>query len=363
VWIVGTQVLMIGTLMAALPIDFTAEVKLFTFVILLHNCFCATQDVAIDALACNVLKQEERGIANGLMFGGAYLGQAIGGSGVLYLIPYTGLPATYIFVSAVILSVTLFIALPLQETKRAPQPARKGSALETVADDLVNFAKDAGRAIFLTRAAFVGVFFALLPGGAYALSLSLQSNLAVELGLTDERIATLSLISTVVSALSCVLGGWLSDRFGRRKMLGLFFVGTALPTLYLAWVMYHQQWIMPIDPTSPDRPQPATILVNALWIATIVFAVFNGLMYGARSALFMDITTAAVAATQFTAYMAMLNLVISYSAAWQGYVVERIGYPLTLVIDALAGLLCIGLLPFIVVKKREAGTLGSSPTT
>ena len=43
------------------------------------------------------------------------------------------------------------------------------------------------------------VLFALLPAGAMALSLSLQSNLSVELGLSDREIATLSLWSTILS--------------------------------------------------------------------------------------------------------------------------------------------------------------------
>ena len=47
-------------------------------------------DEAIDALAVNVLKEDERGLANGLMFGGAYLGKTIGGAGVLFLTPYVG---------------------------------------------------------------------------------------------------------------------------------------------------------------------------------------------------------------------------------------------------------------------------------
>jgi PAT family beta-lactamase induction signal transducer AmpG len=41
-----------------------------------------------------------------------------------------------------------------------------------------------------------------------------------------------------------------------------------------------------------------------------------------------------VAATQFTAYMAMMNLAISYSATWQGIAIEALGYPKTLLIDA-----------------------------
>src|SRR5262245_27126105 len=84
-WIVGMQVLMVATLMAAMPVDFSAQLKLFTLLILIHNVFGATQDVAIDALACNTLKENERGLANGFMFAGAYIGQAVGGSAVLYL--------------------------------------------------------------------------------------------------------------------------------------------------------------------------------------------------------------------------------------------------------------------------------------
>ena len=66
VWIVAMQVLMVATLLIALPVNFTTELKLFTTIILFHNIFGATQDVAIDALACNVLHEDERGLANGL---------------------------------------------------------------------------------------------------------------------------------------------------------------------------------------------------------------------------------------------------------------------------------------------------------
>jgi PAT family beta-lactamase induction signal transducer AmpG len=85
---------MVLSLMAALPVHFSTQLHLFTILILIHNAFAATQDVAIDALAVNVLKEDERGLANGLMFAGAYLGQTIGGSGVLLLTPHIGFQAT-----------------------------------------------------------------------------------------------------------------------------------------------------------------------------------------------------------------------------------------------------------------------------
>jgi PAT family beta-lactamase induction signal transducer AmpG len=276
---------------------------------------------------------------------------------VLFLIPYTGMPATYVFVAAVILSVTLFVVLPMKEPQRAARPAVVGSKLGAVGRELGQFARDAFRAFTGSRAAWVGVIFALLPIGAYGLSLALQSNLAVELGLNDNRIAQLNLGSTVISALCCVAGGWLSDRLGRRKMLALYVIGTAIPGFVLAWIMYRAGWIMPVDPQASGGPMPSDFLVSAFWTAVLVFSAFNGLMYGTRTALFMDITTPAVAATQFTAYMAMFNLVIAYTASWQGWMIEAWGYPVTLVFDGAAGMLCLACLPFMVTKEKTTQRL------
>ena len=346
-WIVAMQLLMVTSLMVALPVNFTTEVKLFTLLILIHNAFGATQDVAIDALAVNTLREDERGIANGLMFGGAYLGQAVGGSGVLLLTPHVGFSNTYFFVAAWILSVTLLVALPMREAKGPPRAPATDSPLAMAGRQVGRFAVDSIRAFVGTRGAFMGLVIALMPAGAYALGLALQSNLAVELGMDDTKVGLLNLWSTILSALGCVAGGWLSDRFGRRRMLALFLVGTALPTLWLASTMQQAGWIMPVAPDAPNRPVPSAALVGTFWWMVQIYSVAQGLMYGTRSALFMDVTTARVAATQFTAYMALLNLVIAYSANWQGWAVERWGYPVTLAADAGVGLLCIALFPLM----------------
>jgi MFS transporter, PAT family, beta-lactamase induction signal transducer AmpG len=48
--------------------------------ILAINVFSSLQDVAIDALAIDVLPAKERGVANGFMFGSSYVGNFIGGA-------------------------------------------------------------------------------------------------------------------------------------------------------------------------------------------------------------------------------------------------------------------------------------------
>ncbi len=130
-------------------------------------------------------------------------------------------------------------------------------------------------------------------------------------------------------------------------MLALFVVLTVIPTLWLAWTMQQAQWILPVDVLLPNRPQAGPGLVTTFWLATITFNVFQGLYYGVRSALFMDVTTRGVAATQFTAYMAMANLVISYTSWWQGLAIVRWGYPVTLAMDAAFGLVVLFLLPLM----------------
>jgi hypothetical protein len=62
--------------------------------------------------------------------------------------------------------VTLFVALPLREPASPPRPAGEGSALAQAGREIKAFVVDAARAFVGTRAALVGVLFAILPGGA-----------------------------------------------------------------------------------------------------------------------------------------------------------------------------------------------------
>jgi PAT family beta-lactamase induction signal transducer AmpG len=116
--------------------------------------------------------------------------------------------------------------------------------------------------------------------------------------------------------------------------------------------MWQAQWILPVDLKLTNRPQPSAMLIATFWMASLSFSVFQGLYYGVRSALFMDVTTKAVAATQFTAYMALSNLVITYTSWWQGQSIVRWGYPVTLALDAAAGLVVLFLLP-LMKKPRD----------
>ena len=358
-WILVTQALMAATILMLLAVPLPQSLALFTGILLLHNTFAAMQDVAIDALAVNSLADDERGLANGLMFAGASLGQAVGGSGVLYLMDRAGPGAGIVLTAVSILSITTLVVLPMKEATAQALAARAGhgEAADPTATlrwaqataEMRAFAVQAFRSFLGSRAALAGVGFALLPAGAMSLSLALQSNLAVELGMTDAGVASLSLWTNLLSGAAMVAGGLLADRFGRRRMLGLFMALQSVPVLLLAWLLWQQGYVTPREPGGP----PLDTLITMLVVCTLLFNIPYGLMYGTRSAVMMDITDPRAAGTQFTSYMAMMNLAIAFSATWQGVSIEVLGYPITLLLDALLGLCCLALLPWLVPPRAE----------
>ncbi|MGH7726095.1 MAG: MFS transporter [Candidatus Eiseniibacteriota bacterium] len=367
-WIVLMQLGLAASLLLAVPIDFATGMGLFTTVLLVHNMFGAVQDVAIDALAVNVLKDNERGAANGYMWAGYAAGQALGGAGVLYLSQIMPFRMTFVFVAAVLLLLLVTVSLPLREPKREDRPAPGVNPFVKAGRDIVDFVRDSGRAFVSSRGALVGVAFALLPTGAYALGLALYSNLAVELGMSDTDIANLGVASQMVSIFACIGGGTISDRVGRRRTLALSMIGLSIPTLALAWTLQQAGLIHAIGagavPGGPGAAVVPAAVVTTFWGLVILYQFFNGVMYSVSIALYMDVTTPRVAATQFTAYMAIANLCTSYSAVWQGQSIARFGYPATLVIDGLIGLVAISLLPFMTrtpLRKRLATPTAAAP--
>ncbi|MFP6611009.1 MAG: MFS transporter [Pirellulales bacterium] len=396
-WILGTQLMMVLTLCMCMPIELTAEnLSLITLVIMIHNMFCATQDVAIDALACTVLHEDERGLANGLMFAGQTLGIPLGGACVLYLIDginISWLPAlrdgipvqsAYWFVIGCILTVTVLVAIPMREEPRQ-RPPRDGDAFKSILNEVGSYLRVAIKSFFGSRVAFFGMLFALLPAGAIGLSLQMQKTVAVEVGFSDIDIADLEVASSILWAVMCILGGVISDRLGHLKCLAVFLALISIPTFWCGYRMQQEgmntpkrveavpgaaavlaaaQAIAPPADAEADAAPKEKIpsifaaaevppMADSFWYAVMVFSAFQGLMYGTRIAVFMRIANPDVAATQFTAYMAMMNLVTTYTAIWQGYTIMNLGYSQTLLIDGVIGLVSIALLPLLRDRRRD----------
>ncbi len=372
-WIVAAQVGMLVSLAAALsafPTGVAADgtvpgLALFTALLFTHNLFAACQDVAIDALAVNALDESERGRANGFMFGAAQLGMAIGGSGVIWLKGLVGFSIASLLVPLCLVGIlSMMLRLVAEKSLRGAAGADPvaPAGLRVVGAQIADYVTTVFRVFFTTRRGFLGLLLAVLPAGGQALTLTVSNVVTPTLGMTDDEIAFWGLVGSLAFTIACVAGGAVSDRWGRRRSLAVFASGTALPTLYLAWRFQGAGWLVPPEAVDGVWPRAEALILE--WnLAGTVFAVFMGLMYGVRSALYMDIVEPRIAATQFTASMALLNLVTVYSYWWQGKALAPAAeggwgftLPQALLGDVALGLLFLLVLPFLAPRPREVVT-------
>lgn len=335
-WIASCQALMIATLAGVAILDPTRHFDLLVALVLVHNFFSATQDVAVDALAINTLPEHERATANGFMFGGAYVGQALGGGAAMFVAGRYGFDVSLLFVSLLLASILAFVLLFVRDPTLAERAAAQATGVwKALATRVRAFLRDLATGFFRSGyGPLVGVAFALLPMGAMALAAGVGATLQVDLGMSDAQIGELSIYQTVLAAAGCIAGGWAADRLGQRKMLAAWYLSTTLPTLYLATAL-----------ASGGGPEGVT--VAQYYGASLALHWCLGMNYGTSAAVFMGLTHPLVAATQFTGYMALGNLAVSYTNLWQGALVEAKGYAMVLYVDAALVALPVLLIPFL----------------
>jgi MFS transporter, PAT family, beta-lactamase induction signal transducer AmpG len=344
-WILGCQLPMVAALLALSQLSFAGNIAVVTAIFFVHNLFAALQDVAIDSLAVNVLPEEERGLANGLMLAGMMCGQALGGPAVLFLVGQGSFSNGFLLVAGAVLSIAAFVVLPMREQlpaevagEPAPAVGLRGS-LTAMRD----FSLRSYKALTGSQGAFACLLFCLLPAGALSLNLALKTTLAVELGFSPAGLVQLTLAGSLLAACGTVVGGLLSNRVGKKRLIAFSTVAACIPTLWLMWQLQMHGHVMPTLGKQAANPG----LVQALWIAVVAYQFLAYLMIGARFAVFMDVTNPRVAATQFTTYAALNNVGLAMSASWQGKLAEAQGYPTVLAVDVAVGLLGLLILPFV----------------
>lgn len=333
VWLLATTALMAVSLSLLALVDVAESYRTVFSLVLVTNVLGATLDITIDALAVSTLEPDEVGRGNGLMFGGLYLGVAVGGGGSLYVSSAYGLSVACAHASLWMAGAFLFTLMLVRDpdASRAPQNVAPLGAFIAFNRRLFDsfFRSGSGPA--------VGLLFALMPCGAMALTYAILGTIQVDYGLEQAQIAQLAVYKTILGGLGSVVGGWLGDRFGPRRMLALFFVLTTAPTLFLA-------------------SQIATVGLEAVPIesfygAILVHGFTFGMGFGLRPGLFMRLTDPKVGATQFTALMAMGNLAISIGNYWQGWVAQRFDYATVLFLDAAVVVVPLVLLPFVHARR------------
>ena len=349
-WILLAQALMAATIGALIFFpDLAAAAGTLGWLLFVHNCFNALQDVAVDALAVDLLPEDERGRVNGLMYGSKYLGTVIGGAGLASVMEASNLQVALIAQTAA-LGLVFLLPLLLRERpgdamfhfKIALQPREIGEKDEDPLAAMLAIFKDLLKA-FSVRSTLVGAAFAVLALAPNGILGTVGANLFTRrIGWEATFYAQIEGTAYMMGLGGAVLGGFVADWFGLRRTVAVGYC--LLGALYIAFGLLEPWWDVHAVPI-------ALLYVEPILMSTAAVGSF---------ALFMSIAWPRVGATQFTAYMALLNLSTTLGQWTAGPLDARFDYQ-ELFLMCGAAQIAITVLLLLVDPNQTRRLLGDGP--
>jgi MFS transporter, PAT family, beta-lactamase induction signal transducer AmpG len=213
-YILPPQVLSASVLLGlALP-EGTPSVAAILGAVLLVNLLSATQDVATDGLAVDVLEPEELGRGNGVQVAAYRVGMILGGGLMLIIFDALGWRPTLLSLGALLLVATVPVTL-LREPP-SPTPARQEvGASRWLHESLLYWGRRPGTGAWFT-------LLVLYKAGEH-LAMGMLRTFLVDTGLGLAEVGwMLGFVGFTTGLVGALLGGWLVNPLGRRRALLVF---------------------------------------------------------------------------------------------------------------------------------------------
>ena len=226
-WILAMQLAGVCTLalLASLP----SSIPFLMIAMFVLNTIAATQDVATDGMAVELLPQRERGFANGLQVAGYRVGMVVGGGALLGLYDDIGHRGTF----AAMAVLTALASVPVL-LAREPPPVPRAKAQPSV-----HFLKLPG----IWRVMVLVLIYKFGEASAQGLIRPFLVDLKYTLDDIAWLLGTIGFVSGMAGALT---GGALIGRLGRQRALVTFAITQALSVAGYAFLAFVQPGITEI---------------------------------------------------------------------------------------------------------------------
>ena len=286
----GLTVSLVVLALTPFDVDAIAPLMVVGFV---TNAFAATQDVAVDGMAIDVLPMNERGRANAFMAFGQVAGSSSFGALCGTLLPVIGLAMTASLCAITVAAIFLFVAVVRERPGERLLPWSSGEAVarvEVAASRMIDNSLDLFRVLVLPMSLLLvaAAFAYFLRGGMVT---PVYTAFAVQdLGMSGAEYSRLASGMGFAAAVIGVAIGPYIDRFGARRFL--------MGALVTGAVCHLVAGLVADGFTDP-------VLFGCL--AAIVYIV-GQVVFITVIALFMNLCWTKVAATQFAVYMALANV-------------------------------------------------------
>ncbi len=302
-WIVPLQALTALVLLGLAVLTPSSVIGVLLGAVLIVNLLAATQDVATDGLAVELLPPEARGLANGVQVAGYRLGMIVGGGALLMVYDDIGWRGVFGAMGALIVALSVPVVL-----MREPAPVLVGVAaipavpgVEAVKGLPPHFLRrrGVGAVLLLTVVWKLGESFGTGMLRPYL------ADLGLSLADVGALLGTVGFLAGLVGAL---IGGALVGPLGRRRALVGFGVLQAGAVLLYALLA---QGTLP--------PEALSAVVAAEHVA-------SGMATAALFTCMMDWCDPRTAGTDYTVQASAVVIAQGGAAALSGYSAELLGY-------------------------------------
>jgi MFS family permease len=210
-WLLAMQSLMVISLLALMPFDVLQDYGIIFAGCVLFTALSATQDIATDALAVQLLLPTERGIGNGMQTAGGLIGNVLGGGVVLIAYGWLGWAGSMAVMAAVV-ALPLLLVLLFKE-QYAVQRAITGEHVTW--GTLVRFFRrpGMGRWLVILLCYWIGI----------SLGYGLITPMLVDIGWSLDQIGlATNVVGSLLAVGAALLAGMLIMRITRKAALSGF---------------------------------------------------------------------------------------------------------------------------------------------
>jgi PAT family beta-lactamase induction signal transducer AmpG len=257
--------------------------------------FGATQDVATDGMAVDVVPVNQQARANGLMWGSKTIGTSVSLVAGTWLIGRFGFQVAILSL-AVSVCLIMFVPLLLRERRgERLLPWTSGEASPQAArlqlDSWGPIFRSLVKVFFLPASFFMGVAVFAIHIGFGLMDTLLPVFTIQSAGWTDAGYASVfSAANVAAGLLGMVAGGVLADVFGKRRVMTAYLL--CIVVLVTTMTLGKEWW---------NTPFVITAFIGLYYTLYVFLTV-------AIFATGMELCWSRVAATQFTLYMAIANM-------------------------------------------------------
>lgn len=291
----GLTALTMALLAGVEPRDALLLVAAGTFV---ANLLAATQDIATDGLAVELLEPSERGLGNGLQVAAYRLGMIIGGGALLWVFSQVGWAPTFLGMSGLLVLASVPVLLHRERPlASAPNPSFSPLA------DLAEAAMRPGMPTWLGLI----MVFKLGEAMANAMLRPLLVDLGLDIGEIGAMLGTVGFAAGLVGAMA---GGLLVRRLG---------LGRAVLVFGLAQSAAIGLWALPALHIGGAPLLYAAAALEHLCSGLATVSVFTAMMEGCRRDEGKSGTDYTLQASAFVAATMLGSVLSGYSAQYLGY--------------------------------------------